>query len=77
MEPLNLIDSAIVIGAITGTTQALKVAFPDKVHGIITVLVALTLGALAGMGGLLGLDLIGGIFYGLSTVALHTLATKR
>lgn len=74
MEPLSLVDSIVVIAAIVGTTQAFKVAFPDRVQGIVTVLIAAVLGLLAGFGHVLGLSAIEGLFYGLSAVAAHTLS---
>ena len=77
METQSLVDSAIIIAAIVGTAQALKIAFPEQFHGIVLVLTALVLGLLAGFGGLLGLTPISGIFYGLAAVATHTLATKK
>lgn len=73
----SLIDAGIILGAIVGTTQALKVAFPEQFQGIVVVLTAVILGLLAGFGGLLGLTPIAGVFYGLAAVATHTLATKK
>lgn len=77
MDTVNIVDTIVVIGAIVGTTQALKVGFPDKFQGIVVVLTAVVLGLLAGFGHLLGLTPIGGLFYGLAAVATHTLATKQ
>jgi len=73
----SIIDSVIVIGGIVGATQALKVAFPEQFQGIVVIITAIVLGLLAGFGHLLGLDPIGGVFYGLAAVAAHTLATKK
>lgn len=83
METVNLIDSALIIGAIIGTIQIIKPFFDptlspsERRYAIAIPVIAALLGALAGYDHLLGLDVIGGIFYGLSAVAAHTLATNK
>ena len=67
----NFLSVAIIIGLV----QAIKTNFP-KVNGIVTVLVAVILGGVAGYFNLEGLTILTGVYCGLGAVGLVTLGRK-
>lgn len=69
--------------AIIGTVSAVKETFPGKVSGILTVVIAVAIGLLAGVSGLQNLTPlaenltpISGVIVSLATVGLMTLADR-
>ena len=74
-----MIDSAIFIGAIIiAITQAIKYVAP-KVNGVITMIVAMVVGALVALLaphiGLTDITVAQGILTGLASVGAHTVAS--
>lgn len=60
--------------AIIGAVSALKMT--GKVSGWVTIAIAVILGAMAGVGGVEGLEIIPGILTGLAAVGASTLADR-
>lgn len=74
-------ESTIFIAAvIAGATEAVKNLFPQQVYGIVTIMVALLVGA--GVGavdtsiGLMDITIAQGIMFALGTIGTVTVANK-
>lgn len=72
-----MVDSAIFLGAaIIAATQAVTLALPEKVHGVITILVAVGLGVVLAVVdteiGVADISIAQGIMLALAAVGVHT-----
>lgn len=65
----------IVVGAIVAIVQFLK-TYVSQVNGGITIIVAVVIGAIAGLFHVNGIDVTSGIFLGLAAVGVHTVASN-
>lgn len=76
-----MVDSGIFLGAvIIAVTQAIKLAFPEKVHGVVTVGVAVALGVLLALVdteiGVADISVAQGVLLALASVGVHTTASR-
>jgi hypothetical protein len=69
-------DSLPVALAIIGATEGIKTLLPSVVAGIVTILVAVALGFLAGIAGVVGLTWFTGILVGFAAAGGVTLVGK-
>lgn len=69
---MDLITIGTVGGSIIAIVKAAKEAFGEKVNGLITIVLAAALGAVAGLLALEGLSLQDGIMVGLGASGLIT-----
>ena len=66
---MDNLSSMVVIIALV---KVVKDYAPQQIHGVVTVLLAAGLGALAGYFGLEGLTVQSGVVAGLSAIGVHT-----
>lgn len=76
-----MVEAVLFIGAvIAGVTQAVKLALPERVHGIVTVLVAVLVGVVVALidtaVGVEDISVASGIMIALGTVGVVTTADR-
>ena len=68
-------DTLTVSAGIIAVVRAIKEVIPT-VNGVVTILVAVVLGGLAGYFNIQGLDLVSGVIAGLGAVGVTTVADR-
>lgn len=73
-------EAAVFVGAVIGAIRGLKLALPERINGLVTVLVAVALGVVVGLWGddlgLLDVTVAEGIVLALAAVGFHETARQ-
>ncbi len=68
--------AAFVAASCVGATELIKRAFAHDMQGAITIVACAAVGFLSGLGGVLGLDPVMGLYYGLAGAGVVTVADR-
>lgn len=65
-------NAVVTVAAVIAVTEAIKTIVPAKIDGIVTMIIAVVIGAVAGFFNVEGLNVATGIIVGLGAVGTHT-----